>query len=61
MKTNIKVDVDKIAAGIVEMHHEIDASGPLAFGMLDAHLMDVLSKQLTAKAVDLFPSSTAVI
>lgn len=42
----VTADTEQIANGIYQMHVEKDALGPLAFGMLDAQLMELFDKQL---------------
>ena len=45
----VKVDTEKLAEGMYEMHVEGDCLAPLAFGMLDAKLMDMFEKDLSKK------------
>jgi len=44
----IRVDVEKIAAGLLDMFDEDDA-GPLAFGMLPAKKMEIFERGLSEK------------
>jgi hypothetical protein len=51
----IKVDTEKLAEGIYQMHKEMAANTlALTIGMLDAKIMGVLDKQLRERVPDRF-------
>ena len=59
---NINIDVNKIAEGVKNMHHEDeDKKIVLAFGMLDAVIMDLTEKNLKQKFFSFFNELELII
>ena len=50
----VTANTEALAKGLYEMHKEKDALAPLAFGMLDAQLMEMFERHLKQKVHEQF-------